>query len=596
MESKGRFIRRLISLTLTFALICSLLPCSSWAERSPWKCPECGREGNTGNFCGNCSHPAPQSSKEETITLTVFCGEPGDQPTSGNKIYKKIEKKLGIKFKFEMLSGNLEATLNKMISDKKYPDLIDGSYYADTLISKGVLINLLDYISPEKTPRLWAHIEPQKDRLIEKDAKGNDALYIIPNSGLFDGREIVTDYNGPAFFIQKQVLADAGYPDVKNLTLDGYFDLIEKFIAKHPENEKGEPYIGFAILCEDWRRFCLLNPVQHLMGRPNDGDVLVDVNDPEYHTETFIDKPYAKPYYKKLNEEFNKGLIKPETFVMSFDQYIAEIASGKVLGMFDQAWDFGTATVNLIEAGMDKNTYVALGPVYSKNDIKGIEMPTADWKIEEHYLNGSSPNVRRGFGISVKSKHAERIVAMWERLMSDEWQMILNWGIEGEDYSVKNNRLLMTAKQYANTQNSEWRRKNKADGLFNSSPKKQGLIRSGKLKGNNWEPGKQKEIARRQLSEYDKTFLTKYGYSLFTDFFNPPLELPLYGEAWAIDKAPVESSYEAFISIADEYLPQVIMCKQSEFDAKWDSYVEKIKPYAKIYGDFMQEQIQIMVN
>ena len=91
------------------------------------------------------------------------------------------------------------------------------------------------------------------------------------------------------------------------------------------------PYIGFAILCEDWRHFCLINPVQHLMGRPNDGEVLIDVSNEDFHTETFIDKPYAKAYYKKLNEEFQKGLIEQDTFTDSYDAYIAKISSGRVL-------------------------------------------------------------------------------------------------------------------------------------------------------------------------------------------------------------------------------------------------------------------------
>ncbi len=34
------------------------------AERSPWDCPQCGRKGNTGNYCGGCAHPAPQTVAE----------------------------------------------------------------------------------------------------------------------------------------------------------------------------------------------------------------------------------------------------------------------------------------------------------------------------------------------------------------------------------------------------------------------------------------------------------------------------------------------------------------------------------------------------
>ena len=213
----------------------------------------------------------------EPITLTVFRGDPGDQPTDDNKIYKKIEEKFGVTFKFEFLAGDLDEKLGMMIAAEDYPDLFDGGNSADKIIEAGALINLLDYVSPEKTPRLWAHIEPQKARLIDK-VDGVDTLYIIPNYGLADGEQIALSVGGPAFFLQKQVLADAGYPAAKDITLDGYFDLIENFLAKHPENDKGQPYTGFAILCEDWRHFCLINPVQHLMGRPNDGEVLIDVN------------------------------------------------------------------------------------------------------------------------------------------------------------------------------------------------------------------------------------------------------------------------------------------------------------------------------
>ena len=538
---------------------------------------------------------------EEAITLTAFIGDPGDQPTEDNKIYKKIEDEFGVKFKFEYLAGDLDEKLGMMISGQDYPDLFCGGNSADLIISNGALINLLDYISPEKTPRLWAHIEPQKARLIEKDAEGKDVLYIVPNYGLPDGPQIALSVGGPAFFIQKQVLADAGYPDVKNITLDGYFDLIEQFLAKHPENDKGQPYTGFAILCEDWRHFCLINPVQHLMGRPNDGEVLIDVNDPDFHTETFIDKPYAKAYYKKLNEEFHKGLINKDTFVMNYDQYIAAISSGTILGMFDQAWDFGSATSALIDAKMFENTYVALGPVYSEKDIEGVAMPTENWKIEEHYLNGSLPNVRRGFGISVKSQNAQKIIDMWEAMLSDEWQLLFNWGVEGEDYTItEEGRLDMNAEQYANTQNAQWKLANKAEGLTVNSPKKQGWIMND-IKvgdktvkaGNCWEPGNQDEIVFGQMNDYDKEFLSKYNYSKWADFVNPPIELAPFGEAWQIDYTPVDVEHTDFCSIQDKDLPEIIMCDPAEFDAKWDAFVEEITPSAKVFQDYMQEHVVI---
>ena len=538
-----------------------------------------------------------KEEKAEVITLSVFHGDPGDQPTADNKIYKLIEEKFGVKFEFEYLAGDLDETLGLKLQDSKYPDLWDGGNSADLVISGGGLINLLDYISPEKTPRLWKHIEPQKARLIEKDAEGNDVLYIIPNYGLPDGPQIALSVGGPAFFIQKQVLAEAGYPTIKYL--NEYFDVIEKFLAAHPTDENGNPYTGFAILCEDWRHFCLINPVQHLMGRPNDGEVLIDVSNNDFHTETFIDKEYARAYYKKLNEEFNKGLISRDTFVMNYDQYIAAISSGTVLGMFDQAWDFGSATSALIDAKMYKNTYVALGLIYSDEEVAGVQMPTENWKIEEHYLNGSLPNVRRGFGISKTCEYAQKIIDMWEEMMSDEWQLIFNWGIEGEDYTIsEEGRLLMSDEQYAHTQDANWKLANKAEGLTTASPKKQGWIMNDikvgdkTVKANNcWEPGNQDEIVFGLMNEYDKEFLKAYGFSKFADFVNPPIELAPYGEAWQIDYTPVDVAHQDFLDVQDKELPEIIMADPAEFDAKWDKFVEDIKPFATEFGDYMQKMV-----
>ncbi len=537
--------------------------------------------------------PAVMAESEalEPITLTVFRGDPGDQPTDDNKIYKKIEEKFGVTFKFEFLAGDLDETLGLKISGQDYPDLFDGGNSADLIITNGALINLLDYISPEKTPRLWAHIEPQKARLIEK-VDGVDTLYIIPNYGLADGEQIANSVNGPAFFIQKQVLAWDNYSQPK--TLNQYFDLLERFLAANPTNAEGQAYTGFAILCEDWRHFCLINPVQHLMGRPNDGEVLIDVSTEEFKTETFIDKPYAKAYYKKLNEMFHKGLINKDTFVMNYDQYIAAISSGLVLGMFDQAWDFQSGTDALVTAGKYENTYVALGIVYDPEYVDGKE-------IEEHYLNGSVPNVRRGFGISVNCTCPERIVNMWEEMMSDEWQLLFNWGVEGEDYSInEEGRLVMTDEQFANSQDANWKLANKAEAFTQSSPKKQGYIMNDiqvgdkvVKAGNCWEVGNQPEIVFDQMNAYDKEFLSKYGFSKFADFVNPPLTLAPYGEAWQIDYSPVDVEHQDFCDIQDKDLPEIIMCDPAEFDAKWDAFVEEITPSAKVFQDYMQEHVLI---
>ena len=523
-----------------------------------------------------CSFAA---ADEKPIVVTVFRGDPGDQPTDDNKIYKLIEEEFGINFEIEFLAGDLDETLGTKIAGEDYPDLFDGGNSAEKLINAGALINLLDYISEEKTPNLWNHIKDLLPQLVNE----NGELFIIPNYGINYNAQIQNACNGPAFFIQKQVLAWAGYPQIK--TLNEYFDLIERFIAANPTNANGAKYEGFAILCEDWRHFCLINPVQHLMGRPNDGEVIVNVTSGNWETVTFINQPYAKAYYAKLNEMYNKGLINPDTFTMTYDQYIAKLSAGTVLGMFDQTWDFGSATAALETAGMYENTYIALPLVYDESYGFG--------KIEEQYLNGAVPNKDRGFGISVNCEYPERMINLFENLLSDRWQKILQWGIEGEDYYVENGRMLMTAEQYNQRNDATWKMRNTAATIWESAPKKQGTQDDG----NAWAPADQAENYFNLMSDYDKAFLSAYGYKKPADFFNAPCTLAPYGEAWQIDKTPIQDDYDKFNLLQDQWLPKVIMAAdQAELDATWDAFLAEINPYCEIYTNYMQAEVLKLVE
>ena len=523
-----------------------------------------------------------EESGSDVITLTVFRGDPGDQPTEDNKIYKKIEEEFGIKFEIEFLTGDLNETLGIKLAggEENYPDLWDGGNSAEILENAGALIDMLPYITEEGTPNLYKHIYTD-NRIAQLLHDGK--LYIIPNYGINYNGQVQNAPNGPMFFIQKQVIAWNNY--VIPTTLNEYFDLIERFLAANPTDKNGTEYIGFDILCEDWRRFCLINPVQHLMGRPNDGEVLIDVSTPEYKTVTFINQPYAKPYYAKLNEEFNKGIIKADTFVMNYDQYLAQLSSGIVLGMFDQGWDFGTADQALKDAGMYENTYLGIPLVYDESYGYG--------KIDEHYVNGTVMNKDRGFGISVGCECPERVIALFEALLSDEWQKILQWGIEGEDYYVENGRMLMTQEQYDQRNNAEWKRANQALAIWESAPKKQGLQDDG----NAWAPGDQAEMYFGMMDQYTIDFLAACGLKVPGDVFDKTLELAPYGEAWQIDKAPIDLVYnQQFLAYQDEDLPKVIMAAPADFDATWDAFVERINPSCEIYSAFMQEEVLKLVK
>ena len=518
-----------------------------------------------------------EAGADGTATVTVFCGNPGSQPAADNRMYQMIEQQLGIRFQFSFLTGNLDEAISLMIEGEDYPDLIDGSNDTEMLINAGALIDLLPYINPQDTPNLYRHLYTGNRLAQLTDDEGK--LYIIPNYGITYNNEIVNENNGPSFYIQKKVIAWNNY--VIPTTIDEYFDLLDRYLAAHPTDAEGNPNAGFEILCEDWRNWGLLNPVQHLMGRPNDGIVLVDVSTSAYKTETFINQDYAKGYYQELNRQYNAGVLRADTFSMDYDTYIDSLISGNVLGMFDQGWNFGMATNALRNEGRDEDTYLAIPLVYDSRYTGGKT-------IQEHYMNGTAMNKNRGFGISVSCQNPGTLVRMFDILLSDEWQTKLQWGIEGVDYTLdENGRMVMTEEQYNHLSDANWKLQNSADALFSSLPKKQGTMDNG----NAWDPNCQPEVYFDHMSEYDRAFLAACGLKTPGELFNAPIQLAPYGEAWMIDYSPIFEDYEMFINLQVEMLPGIITCSEDQFETKWAEFIAAITPYAERVSQYMQEQI-----
>lgn len=300
-----------------------------------------GCSSNTGNSAGSGGKEGAAASSDPNapVTFSVFMGGPGQQPTADNKILKKIKDETGVSFNMEFLVGDLQQKLGVMIAGGDYPDIMSGD---DKLINAKAFIPLEDLIE-EHAPNLKKHYAEVWNQ-IKDESDGH--LYVLPSYGVYQGRITEPTYQGPGFWLQKAVLKEMGYPTPK--TLDEYFDIIAKYKEKHPD------MIGFETLNFDWRVFPLQNAPEHLSGHPNDGAVVVDNN----KAQIFADKEISKIYYKKLNEINAQGLLDKEAFVQNYDQYLAKISSGKVIGMFDQHWNFGDAENSLISQGKIENTYI----------------------------------------------------------------------------------------------------------------------------------------------------------------------------------------------------------------------------------------------
>ncbi|GAD14398.1 family 1 extracellular solute-binding protein [Geobacillus kaustophilus GBlys] len=374
------------------------------------------------------------------------------------------------------------------------------------------------------------------------------------------------------------MLKEFGYPKIK--TLDEYFDLIAKYKEKHPETD-GKPTIGFTALTYDWRFFVISNPPAHLAGYPNDGEVIVDMK--THEAKVYGNGEYTKRWLKKLNEINAAGLFDKEAFVSNYDEYLAKIASGRVLGFFDYGWQVNQALNSLLQAGNDDLRYMPLPIVFDKN-------------IKDQYIDPPSFASNRGIGITVSAKDPVRIIKYFDNMAKEENQKLMTWGIKGETYEVdEKGRFYRTPEQIKKTSDEQFREQFGFSYFEWYWPRGNGLFSDG----NAWEPRRQPEVAQASYTEGDKKILAAYGAKVFSDLFAKPDKRPWY-PAWS---APIKQGSPAQIyqqkkqDLQRKYFPKLVLDPPSKFEKNWKEYVKEYnKLDIKAFEDEITKYVKMKVE
>jgi putative aldouronate transport system substrate-binding protein len=337
----------------------------------------------------------------------------------------------------------------------------------------------------------------------------------------------------------------------------------------------GASTIGFTALTYDWRFFALSNVPNHLAGYPNDGEVMVDMN--THKSTVYADKDETKRYLQKLNELNSKGLFDKEAFVANYDEYLAKLTSGRVLGFFDYGWQVQQALDNLKAAGNDDKRYMPLPITFDGQKDQYVDPMT--------FINN------RGIGITVSAKDPERIIKYFDNLAKEENQKLAFWGVKDESYSVDDKgRMYQTAEQAAKTSDEKYRDESGLKMYSFYWPHGDGLYSDG----NAWIPSKQPEVATMSYTDGDKAILKQYGATVFSDLFAKPDDRPWY-PTWSANIAQGSAPQIYGTKKTDlikKYFPKLVLSSPSKFDSVWKEYTKEFKSLdTKSFEKFMDKVV-----
>ena len=503
-----------------------------------------------------CGGSNSTESSDGIKSFTMFTAMPGSEINDDNDVMNIIAEKTGAKLKETWLTGQTDAeAIGTIIAGGEYPDFINGGDAMMSLYDAGVLVPWDDYL--EKYPNLKEmYTDKEWDNFRQEDGK----IYWANVFQNTYGEDRATTHNDEAFWIQARVLEWAGYPEIK--TLDQYFDLLESYADANPTMANGTKNIPYTALCEDWRYFCIENAPQFLDGYPNDGSVIVDKD--KMQVVDYNTTPTAKRYFQKLNEEYQKGCVDVEFATQTYDEYIAKLSTGAVLGMCDQWWNFAYNVNDVFkQQGLDEQgcNYVPLGLTIDE----GMENR---WHTYDDTLNNSS-----GVAVTTSCSDIDGAFKFMNDLLDQEIHDLRFWGVEGEDYLVDENGL------YYRT--DEMRTKC-ADPTYQAShlcsysymPQWLGTSRDGK---NAMKPEQQASEFLDGLSTPLQKVFDAYGVDSYVDMIGSVEEeqgpwFPMYSYSGSMTTAtPGGVAWVKMGEVKHEWLPKVVMAP--DFESTWNEYM-----------------------
>ncbi len=546
--------RKVVSLMLVSAMVAGMLAgCGSDSGSSKG-----GSSTETGSAAeaSSSGETADDADDKSPITFEYFNAD-GKNGNWDNPVAKAITEATGVTLdvSYPVASqGDAKEDVALMIANDEYPDMIYAKGSATDLYQAGALIDMTDLIE-KYGPNIKKMYGAEMEKL--KWSQDDPGIYQLSYAGV-NQKTLTT---GGSCQIQWAALKENDYKYPK--TLDEYEKMIKSYLAAHPKTEDGLDMIGITMSASDWHWMITLGNPAGLIAdaSPDNGQWIID-DEYNVHYKHVTDE--EKEYFKWLCRMYNEGILDPNFATQTDDDYIAKVASGRVVAITDAEWHYSQCEATLVADGKVDQTYVGL-PVTLRED-----------QVEKALLYQGT-TVGWGIGITKSCEDPVRAIKFLDYLCSDEGQILYHWGIEGENYFLDDNgQPYRTDEEVAKAQSDPDYGKNTGIDNYTGFP----IYGTGSYSedGFPYTPTtKESVIANYNTAE--KEGCEAMGFEMLTDMFAQPEEFDLlpYSALWAYQQ-PQELAEKQ--TILDEIAwPGLVKCvtgTEDEFDGNWKSMVQEL--------------------
>ena len=295
------------------------------------------------------------------IELTFFSADANQDDPWTDPVAEAITEATGVRLKTDRpVGGNDESeAVALMIAEEKYPDIIFAKGSAGNLIDAGVMMDMTELIE-EYGPNIKKMYGDEFDKL--KQSVDDPAIYQL--SAYAVGGEKFKHCGTAQMQWDALKANDYKLPD----TLEEFEKMIKDYLAASPTTDDGLERIGITLSASDWHWLITVgNPAGFIAdGAPDNGQWIVNENNEGIYK---FRSDKEREYFRWMCRMYNEGILDPEFATQTHEDYIAKLASGRVVAIFDSDWDYQDAEKVLKADGKLGATYAGI-PLTMEADTK----------------------------------------------------------------------------------------------------------------------------------------------------------------------------------------------------------------------------------
>lgn len=507
----------------------------------------------------------------EVIELTFFNADANQDDPWTDPVAEAITAATGVKLKTTRpVGGNDESeAVALMIAEQNYPDIIFAKGSAGNMIDAGAMIDMTDLIE-QYGPNIKKLYGDEFEKL--KQSADDPSIYQL--SAYNVGGTKFKDAGN--LQIQWAALKAKDYKIPQSL--EELEAMIKDYIAEHPTTDDGLDMIGISLSTSDWHWLITLgNPAGFIAdGAPDNGQWIVTADNKGMYK---FRSDKEREYFKWLCRMYNEGILDPEFATQTHEDYIAKIASGRVVTLFDKDWDYADGEKVLKADGKYELTYAGLPTCIDENT-----------KCPSLMYQGLTTGT--GVGITTSCKDPVAAIKFIDFLCSDEGQVLTKWGIEGVNYFIDDEgHRYRTEEEIKYSQEDADYSKKTGVGFHNYPFPSYGdgiLDPTGSTYTTT-----SKDAVINEYNVEEKAAVDAWGVELIVDMFPQPdeFETPDYSPLWAY-AMPLEFSeiVDKLDEVAWSALIKCVTGSEAEFDANYDAMI------AELEATGMSEAEEMMTN